>query len=798
MTDCTNTADKVIPGARKKFVSGIGPFFMKRLISAIAIILASASIAWAAEPVTLTSLEAIHNLSNAEASHVLPVEFEATVTYFSSYAGNMFVQDGGLAIFVRNPKGTSAIPGDRVLIKGTTQPSFRPLVQASSVRLIRPAALPRPVPVTFDELIRAERDCMYVTVRGLVQTADPILVDNVPITRMRLRADGGFVDVDVDSDRTGLLTGLLDAEVEVTGAASGKFDGKKQQIGVVIRVQSAAGVRVLKRAAISPWSAPLKPMDEVLTTYHVNNLSQRVRVRGTITYYQPGSAVVLQSGAKSLWIETQSHAPLNIGDRASATGFPDVHDGLILANGEVRDEMEPFPIYPQREDWQQLTASIHLYDLVSIEGVVVTAVRGASQDEYALVSDGYMFSAIHRNTETPGIPLPPMKQIPAGSRVRITGICILNDENTSGSDVPFNILLRTPDDIAIVAKPSWLNIRNLISIVSILLLVVVAIAGWGWTLRKRVHQQTAALRKRIAAEAALERKTAQLEQRRSQILEAINGSAPLAGILEEIAALGSFRLDGAPCWCEVADGARLGDHPVGEESMRVISVEITARTGPALGRLYAGLPPGSQPDASEYEALSVCAKLATLAIDTRRLYSDLRHRSEFDLLTDIHNRFSLGKQLDVQIEDARQNARVFGLIYIDLDDFKQVNDIYGHHVGDLYLQEVAHRMKRQLRSHDMLARLGGDEFAALVTVVRSRAEVEEIAQRLERSLDEAYAIDECVLEGAASVGIALYPEDGNTRDSLLSAADAAMYVAKHIKKQRQDDLTQVEGHRSKS
>ena len=262
----------------------IGSSLMKRRITAIAIVFACASIAWADEPVPLTSLGAIHNLSNAEASHVLPVEFEATVTYFSSYGGNMFVQDGDVAIFVRNPKGASAIPGDRVLIKGTTQPSFRPIVNASSVRLVHPGPLPRPVPAAFDELIRAERDCMFVSVRGVVQTADPVFVDNVTITRLRLRTDGGFLDVDVDEDKAGLLSGLLDAEVEVTGATSGKFDGKKQEIGAVIRVQSSASVKVLKLAAISPWSAPLKPMDEVLTAYHVSNLSQRVRVRGTITY----------------------------------------------------------------------------------------------------------------------------------------------------------------------------------------------------------------------------------------------------------------------------------------------------------------------------------------------------------------------------------------------------------------------------------------------------------------------------------------------------------------------------------
>ena len=103
------------------------------------------------------------------------------------------------------------------------------------------------------------------------------------------------------------------------------------------------------------------------------------------------------------------------------------------------------------------------------------------------------------------------------------------------------------------------------------------------------------------------------------------------------------------------------------------------------------------------------AGLAALAIETRRLYTDLLRRSEFDLLTDIQNRFSLEKHLDALIERARETAGIFGLIYIDLDGFKLVNDRYGHQVGDLYLQEAAARMKHQLRPGDILARLGGDD-----------------------------------------------------------------------------------------
>jgi len=338
----------------------------------------------------------------------------------------------------------------------------------------------------------------------------------------------------------------------------------------------------------------------------------------------------------------------------------------------------------------------------------------------------------------------------------------------------------------VVARPSWLNVRNLVTIVVSLLLAVLAVGAWGWTLKAKVHRQTAVLAVRVEAEAALERRMARLEKRRSQILEDINGSRPLAEILEQVTELVSFRLHGAPCWCDVAGGARLGGGAEAAGRLRVMEEEIPSRSGKPLGVLYAGFAPESPVAADELEALSAGAKLAALALETRRLYEDLRRRSEFDLLTDINNRFSFEKHLDAQIAAARQRAGIFALVYIDLDDFKLVNDQYGHRVGDLYLQAVAERMKRQLRSGDMLARLGGDEFAALLPMIHNRGEADEIRLRLERSFDDPITIEGSQLCGSASVGIALYPEDGTTPDSLLSSADAAMYVDKHIRRQDSD------------
>ena len=752
---------------------------MKRLLLTFAILFACITIAWAQPPAPLTSLRTIHALSNAEASKGLPVAFKATVTYYRGYETNLFVQDGEFAIYIQAPADLHLLPGERVLIRGKTQGSFNPIVVADSVTVLGLGALPIPEPASFDRMIRAETDCKLVAVRGVVRAADLLLSLEAPVHYIHLEMlmDGGYINANVDSDDAAALDRLMDAEVELTGVASEEFDGKMHETGVLLHIQSLSNVKMIQPADSDPWSLPFTPMDQVITVHHLRDSTPRVRVHGIITYYQPGSAVVLEDGARSIWISTETHKPLRIGDAADAIGFPDVHEGFVnLVHGEVRDTLTSAPVIPLPSTWQTLTprgydSPGHHLDLVSIEGQVVTEVREPSQDELVLAVDGKQFSAILRH---PNGPLAAIREIPLGSRVRVTGICVLEFSSPFIAQVPFNILLRSYDDITVVARPSLMNVRNLTIVVCALILIVFAVIARSWALERKVRRHTSAL--------------AQLEQHRGRILEDINGSRPLAEILEQITELVSFQLKGAPCWCEVTDGARLGNCPPQLESLRIAHEKIPARSGSQLGILSAAFDPLAKPSAQEAGALSRAAGLATLAIETRRLYSDLLHRSEFDLLTDIHNRFSLEKLLDAQIDQARLQATVFGLIYIDLDNFKLVNDSHGHQAGDQYLQQVALRLKKQLRPHDQLARLGGDEFAALVPMVRSRAEVEEIAQRLEHCFNEAFVTESLTLTGSASVGIALYPQDGTTRDDLLNVADAAMYFVKNAMRPTEKSL----------
>jgi diguanylate cyclase (GGDEF)-like protein len=734
----------------------------------------------AAPAVPLLTLHAVHSLSKIEAGAALPAAFEATVTYYDPSDVDLFVQDGDEALYIQTQPGEPLVPGDRVLIQGKTRDSFTPDVISDKVTVIRHGTLPAPIEADYRQLIRAKLDCVWVSVKGKVRSADTVNFGNMHGIFLKLMMEGGMVDATIVTRDTARLDQLLDSEVEVNGVVSGKFDSKMQLIGILIEVPSMANVKVLKPAPVSLDALPLTPMNEILSSYDVRDYSGRVRVRGSITYYQPGSAIVLQNGTTSLWIGTHSSAPMRVGDVAEATGFPETRDGfLTLTEGEIRDTNIHEPIAPQQATWRQLSTwntgdpDGHQSDLVSFEGDVVTSVRDDSQDEIVMrSSDNKLFSAIYRHP--PGDrPLPTMPKLEPGMHIRVTGICMALQPNTVDpveQEVPFNILMRSYDDVDVLAMPPVVNVRNLV-ILACLLLALLIVAGLRSLMRERkVRFQNAAV--------------AHLERQRSRILEDINGSRPLAEILEQITQLVSFKLRGAGahCWCQIKDGAQLGDHPGELASYRIVEEQISSRSGEPHGTIYAAFDPLSKPRTDESETLFMAAALATVAIETRRLYSDLVYRSEYDLLTHIHNRFSMESRLEKQIEAARQNAGIFGLVYIDLNDFKRINDVYGHHIGDLYLQEVAKRMKNQLRGDDMLARLGGDEFAVLLPNIRTRAEVEEVALRIERGLDGEFSAEGYTVEGSASVGIALYPEDGTTVDSVFSAADAAMYVNKHVRK----------------
>jgi diguanylate cyclase (GGDEF)-like protein len=155
-----------------------------------------------------------------------------------------------------------------------------------------------------------------------------------------------------------------------------------------------------------------------------------------------------------------------------------------------------------------------------------------------------------------------------------------------------------------------------------------------------------------------------------------------------------------------------------------------------------------------------------------------RYRALHDALTDLPNSTLFGDRLELGLEQARRHDWRLAVMFLDLDDFKQINDSHGHDVGDRVLLTTAKRLSAFVRGGDSVGRRGGDEFLVLILEVRDDQSVLEFAAALAARLAERSTVDGIRLTVGASVGIAIYPEDGATAELLLKRADAAMYIAK--------------------
>ncbi|HLO63672.1 MAG TPA: EAL domain-containing protein [Azonexus sp.] len=166
-------------------------------------------------------------------------------------------------------------------------------------------------------------------------------------------------------------------------------------------------------------------------------------------------------------------------------------------------------------------------------------------------------------------------------------------------------------------------------------------------------------------------------------------------------------------------------------------------------------------------------------ITSERAAEERLHQiAHHDVLTGLFNRFSLKGHLDQALAAARRDGTRVALMFIDLDRFKVINDTLGHHAGDELLVEVAHRLQDTVRESDVVARLGGDEFVIMLTGIEHATAVAQVAEKLVLSIGCTYQIGGFNLYTSPSIGIAIYPTDGQDGQTLMKNADAAMYHAK--------------------
>jgi len=156
----------------------------------------------------------------------------------------------------------------------------------------------------------------------------------------------------------------------------------------------------------------------------------------------------------------------------------------------------------------------------------------------------------------------------------------------------------------------------------------------------------------------------------------------------------------------------------------------------------------------------------------------LEFLANFDPLTGLPNRRLFFDRIGQSLLNAKRQEHLVGLLYLDLDRFKEVNDSFGHAIGDLLLKEVAERLAQALRLSDSVARMGGDEFTVILTKIVEPEDAAIVARRIVDSLTKPFLLEGHPVSIGVSIGIGIYPLDGDDPDTLLKKSDTAMYRAK--------------------
>jgi len=191
-----------------------------------------------------------------------------------------------------------------------------------------------------------------------------------------------------------------------------------------------------------------------------------------------------------------------------------------------------------------------------------------------------------------------------------------------------------------------------------------------------------------------------------------------------------------------------------------------------------------KPDKFQQNLMQTSAYLVSLVLQRELDDQTLQKAAHYDHLTKLSNRFLFNINLEHAMARANRSKSSLALFYIDLDEFKQINDEFGHNIGDEVLKEAALRMSCQVRREDSLARVGGDEFILLVENQADQTELKVIANKVMQAFVENIIIGNISLKLSASIGISIYPKNSMTPNQLISCADKAMYIAKASKKDK--------------
>ena len=474
----------------------------------------------------LTDAAGVRGLDEAAARQGLPARLRGVVMIDASNAAgkaSLYIADSSACLFIGGKASTcgSLKRGQVVEIQGRTVAGlFAPYVWAESVACTGTAPIPEPLSISLDALASGRLVGQWVRVRGVIRRADP--VQSGP-------ESWRFELVSGNSRLTGAMRTPasapppVDAEVEVSGLCSGRFDKSRQWLGPHLIVPAGVAVTVLKPA---PTESPLRPMNRLMAFWQDDSNTHRVRVRGVVTHCVPGESFWMQCEDRGLRVITSNDMPLVPGETVEALGF--------AAPGKYSPVLEDVTVtrlaYTAPPAARKLTKPVEALDhdeqLVCLDGRVTSQKPNATGVRITLRQGPTEFDV--RIERLPGID--PLTSWPLGARLRATGICLVTDLTPADSPSTFDshsfrafsvqhredryrdfgpqqpgafdLLARSPADLVVIAPPPWWTAARITWLLGLTSLALVMGIGTVVALARHRLRQAALGRRRAEAEFA--------------------------------------------------------------------------------------------------------------------------------------------------------------------------------------------------------------------------------------------------------------------------------------------------------
>jgi diguanylate cyclase (GGDEF)-like protein/PAS domain S-box-containing protein len=728
-------------------------------------------LAQAAPPPELTTVRAIRHSKEPLAPDT-PVHIRGIATYYDTVAPNLFVQDatGGIWVDLRGVNAAPPSPGDILDLRGTTGSGFSPYIAKPRWKLAGRSAPPKPVRLSYEEAASGSFDSQWVQIEGVVRSFVQQAEGNVLV--MDVATPTGAFKVRVPNYRDPYPMTLVDAKIRFNGVCAAAFNSRNQFVSFHLMMPSLKDLEILEPAPVDPFAVAVTPIANIHRYSAELTDEHRVKVVGTVTAIFPRQGIYMTDATGGLYAESQDGTPMVEGDQVEVIGFPAAGNfSPVLKSARIRPNWKHF--VPTTSLVNGKTALKGIYDaqLIKIQGVLKYSREHLNRPVLVIESaDHVTFEATFARQPSKA------PDIEAGSLIELTGICAVRaDEN--GGPLDFEVVLRSPADIRVVAAPPWLTTSRAAFVVSALIFSILAVICWLFILRRKVRQQTEVITNKLKNEMALEEKYRSIFERNltglyvasknGEILDCNDACAKILGFASSIALFSSreraeevvrkLHASSSETSFTAATEEKF-ERPDGTEGWALCSIRATGQ-----GKNGEQVFEGSLVDITERKHAE--QQIQTLAY--------------FDPLTGLPNRTLVKDRLTQALAAARRRREKIGLLYLDIDSFKIVNDCLGHSVGDELLQQIAQRLRICAREEDTVARLGGDEFVIALGPIETYADAALVAERIARDLVPPFNLHGHSLTVTSSIGISIFPDHGADAEALIKNADAAMYASKN-------------------